>query len=229
MEVEKGKNCLMQKSIARRHVGVFMDKKQSECSIVEQVDMDSIEEFCRELYSCDEYTLMHVQHVADLMAGLASQMGLSSDDINLAYLVGVIHDVGKIKTPHEILHKPGRLTNEEFGIMKLHAEAGADMLAGIAGAGPIVPVMRHHHERFDGKGYPYGLRGDQIPVLSRMLAVCDAFDAMTTHRCYRDPVSLRDSLLELRRCAGTQFDPCICEAFIEFIGEQFGFILDTAG
>lgn len=201
--------------------------KDSRGSLVDQVDMDAIEDFCREIYKCDEYTLSHVQHVADLMAGLASQLGMSCDEINLAYMVGVIHDVGKVKTPDAILHKPGRLTPDEFEVMKQHAGAGASMLSSVAGAGPIVPVMRHHHERFDGKGYPDGLEKYQIPTLSRMLAICDSFDAMITHRCYREPISLRNSLLELRRCEGTQFDPDLCEAFIEFIYERFGFSLQA--
>jgi len=200
--------------------------KEARESLVDQVDMDAIEDFCREIYKCDEYTLVHVQHVADLMAGLASQLGMCCDEINLAYMVGVIHDVGKIKTPDAILHKPGCLTADEFEIMKRHASDGALMLAGIAGADPIMSVIRHHHERFDGKGYPDGLSGRQIPELSRMLAICDAFDAMTTHRCYRDPVNLRDCLLELRRCSGTQFDPELCKVFIEFIDERFGFSLE---
>lgn len=201
--------------------------KDAKGSIVDQVDMDTIENFCREIYKCDEYTLVHVQHVADLMAGLASQLGMSCDEINLAYMVGVIHDVGKVKTPDEILHKPGRLTPDEFEIMKQHAGNGAIMLSSVTGAGPIVPAMRHHHERFDGRGYPDGLANYQIPTLSRMLAICDAFDAMNTQRCYREPISLRSSLLELRRCAGTQFDPELCEAFIEFIHERFGFSLQA--
>lgn len=191
--------------------------------------MEAIEEFCQQVYYCDPYTSMHAEHVAELMGGLASQMCMSSDEISLAFIVGLIHDVGKIKTPNKILTKPGRLTNEEFQIMKKHAQHGADMLAVIEGAETIVPVMRHHHERYDGKGYPTGLCGENIPLLSRMLTICDAFDAMTTNRCYRKPITLEECIEEIDRCSGTQFDPNICELFIEFLKERFGFMNKEIG
>ncbi|WP_176215419.1 HD-GYP domain-containing protein [Sporomusa malonica] len=172
---------------------------------------------------------MHAEHVAELMAGLASQMCLPSDEISLAFIVGLIHDVGKIKTPSAILNKPGRLTDEEFKIMKQHSEHGANMLSAIEGAEAVVPIMRHHHERYDGKGYPKGLCGESIPLLSRMLAICDSFDAMTTNRCYRDPVPLADCINEIKKCSGTQFDPAICVLFIEFLQDRFGFSIEESG
>lgn len=185
--------------------------------------MDAIEGFCRQIYYRDPYTAMHAEHVADLMTGLAGQIGMSSDEISLAYMVGVLHDVGKIKTPEAILTKPGRLTAAEFDIMKRHPAEGAVMLEKIAGVGPIAHILRYHHERWDGRGYPDGLSGGEIPFFSRMLAVCDTFDAMTSKRCYRTPVGLEECLLEIRRCAGSQFDPDICAAFIEFMQVRFGF------
>jgi len=205
------------------------DSNQNKLSIIDTVNMESIEDFCRQVYYCDPYTSMHAEHVAELMAGLASQMCMSSDEINLAFLVGLIHDVGKIKTPGGILNKPGRLTDEEFDIMKQHAEQGANMLASVEGAEAIVPIMRHHHERYDGKGYPDGISGDNIPLLSRMLAICDTFDAMTTNRCYRKPVALEECIAEIKRCSGTQFDPILCKMFIDFIQDRFGFSFEAAG
>lgn len=194
-------------------------------SVLEQVDMNAIEEFCRQIFFCDAYTAMHAQHVADLMAGLASQMGMTSDEINLAYMVGVMHDVGKIKIPEEILKKPAPLSEAEWQIMREHPVEGANMLAAAKGVEPVVAVMRHHHERYDGKGYPDGLRGEEIPLFSRMLALCDTFDAMTTERCYRSPVGLEECLREIRRCGGSQFDAALCEVFIEFVAERFGYCL----
>lgn len=191
--------------------------------------MEAIEEFCRQVYYCDPYTSMHAEHVAELMAGLASQMCMSSDEINLAYIVGLIHDVGKIRIPGDILTKPGKLTDEEFGVMKKHSEYGAEMLACIDGAEAVVPIMRHHHERYDGKGYPAGLAGSSIPLFSRMLTVCDAFDAMTTNRCYRNPVTLEECIHEIKQYAGTQFDPHICRLFIDFLHDRFGILAETAG
>jgi putative nucleotidyltransferase with HDIG domain len=199
------------------------EKKRAGRPLIEQVNMEAIEDFCRQIYYCDPSTAMHAEHVADLMAGLASQMGLDSDEINLAYMVGVIHDVGKIKTPENILTKPGRLTPEEFEIMRCHAADGAAMLAGVDGVEPIIAIMRHHHERWDGSGYPDGLSREEIPLFSRMLALCDAFDAMTAARCYRTPVSLRECVREIWQGAGSQFDPVIAAVFIEFIRERFGY------
>jgi putative nucleotidyltransferase with HDIG domain len=200
--------------------------KKQEQPILERIDMTKIEDFCRQIYCRDHYTAMHAEHVADLMAGLASFMGMSTNEMNLAYMVGLMHDIGKIKTPEKILHKPGRLTDEEYEIMKRHAEDGAKMLKAIGGVKPIVAIMRHHHEQYGGGGYPDKLKGEQIPFFSRMLAVCDSFDAMTTQRCYRQPVDLRTCLLEIKQCAGRQFDPQISKDFIGFIQERFGFSLE---
>jgi len=196
-------------------------------SVINTLNMEAIEAFSQQIYYCDPYTSMHAEHVAELMAGLASQMGMSSDEISLAFIVGLIHDVGKIKTPVDILTKPGRLTEKQFGIMKEHAQHGAEMLAIIEGAETVVSVILHHHERYDGKGYPRNLCGEKIPLLSRMLTICDSFDAMTTDRCYTKSVPLEECIEEINRCAGTQFDPKLCELFIKFLKERFGFIIEV--
>lgn len=202
-----------------------MGKKQ-QLSIIDTVNMEAVEEFCHQIYYCDPYTLMHAEHVAELMAGLAAEMDMSSDEISLAFIVGLIHDVGKLKTPNNILTKPGKLTEQEFEIMQDHARQGAAIIANIEGAMAIVPSMLHHHERYDGKGYPDGLAADDIPILSRMLAICDSFDAMSTKRCYRNPLDLHNCIDEVKMCAGTQFDPVICVAFVDFLKARFGFDLE---
>ncbi|MEG6586659.1 HD-GYP domain-containing protein [Dendrosporobacter sp. 1207_IL3150] len=207
---------------------IYFNKVECKLSIIDKVNMEAIEDFCRQVYYCDPYTSMHAEHVAELMAGLASQMCMSTEEINLAFIVGLIHDIGKLKIPGTILNKPGKLTDEEFKTMKKHAEYGACMLTGIAGAEAIVPIMRYHHERYDGKGYPEGILGKDIPLLSRMLAVCDSFDAMTTNRCYREPITLEECIEEIRRCSGSQFDPTICDLFIDFVRERFGFMMEVA-
>lgn len=209
------------------YIGEHVGTKQCEQPILERVDMDKIEDFCRQIYCRDHYTAMHAEHVADLMTGLASFMGMSTNEMNLAYMVGLLHDIGKIKTPENILHKPGRLTDAEYEIMKQHAADGANMLAAADGEQQIVAIIRHHHEQYGGSGYPDKIKGQQIPWFSRMLAVCDSFDAMTTQRCYRKPVDLRACLMEIKRCAGTQFDPQISTNFIGFIEERFGFSIKT--
>jgi len=199
-----------------------MSNKQA-ALLIEQVNMDAIDNYCNQIYFRDEYTARHAEHVADLMTGFAAYMDFGTEQINLAYMVGLMHDVGKINTPEHILNKPGRLTEEEFAIMKQHAQDGADLLGEVAGVEPIVEIIRHHHERWDGKGYPKGLKRKDIPQYSRMLSLCDAFDAMTSMRCYRDPVCLKACLEEITSCAGGQFDPDLCRQFTAFIREQFGF------
>lgn len=191
--------------------------------LIEQVNMDAIDNYCSQIYFRDEYTARHAEHVADLMAGLAAYLDFETEQINLAYMVGLMHDVGKINTPEYILNKPGRLTEEEFAVMKRHAQDGAELLERVAGVEPIVEIIRYHHERWDGRGYPEGLRQEEIPQYSRMLSLCDAFDAMTSLRCYRSPICLKACLEEITACAGGQFDPELCRQFTDFIRDQFGF------
>jgi HD-GYP domain-containing protein (c-di-GMP phosphodiesterase class II) len=144
----------------------------------------------------------------------AERLALPREEINLAYLSGVMHDIGKISVPEIILNKPARLTNSEFAVIKLHPDVGANLLSGISGFEKVSEAVRYHHERIDGKGYPYGLQGQRIPLLSRMLALCDAFDAMTTIRCYREPFTTDRALEEIAESSGTQFDPEISREFM---------------
>jgi putative two-component system response regulator len=138
------------------------------------------------------------------------------EDIRLG---GELHDIGKIGTKEEILNKPGPLTSDEFQHIKAHSTLGERILAPFFTSSPIVlRVVRSHHERMDGSGFPDSLRGDQIPLEARIVAVVDAFDAMTTNRAYRSPRSASDAIQELRRCAGVHFDPDVVEAFLSVHG-----------
>lgn len=180
--------------------------------------MSSIYQFFQEINERDSYTSEHCQQVACLMAGFAEYLELLPEEVGLAYLVGMVHDVGKVGIPDHILNKPGRLTNEEFAVIKQHPALGAELLAQVKGLEKVANIVRHHHERYDGRGYIQGLGGTEIPFFSRMLAVCDSFDAMTSVRCYRTkPASVKQALGELFRCAGSQFDPVLCQYFVEFI------------
>ena len=157
------------------------------------------------------------------MASFTEYVELPSEDVTLAYLVGIVHDVGKVSVPDHILNKPGRLTADEFAVIKQHPEIGADLLAEVDGLEKVAEIVRHHHERYDGQGYGQGLSGKMIPLFSRMLSVCDTFDAMTSARCYRrKPLSVRKALEEIAQCAGSQFDPVISKHFIEFICSRRG-------
>jgi HD-GYP domain-containing protein (c-di-GMP phosphodiesterase class II) len=134
-------------------------------------------------------------------------------------MAGLLHDVGKIGVPEAVLQKTGRLTDEEFAQIKKHPEIGARILKDIKQVEDIIPGVLHHHERMDGKGYPAGLAGENIPLLGRVICLADCFDAMTSSRTYRKALPLEVALTEIRRCAGTQFDPVLADHFLR-IGED---------
>jgi putative nucleotidyltransferase with HDIG domain len=162
----------------------------------------------------DAYTCGHSERVALLSRHLAMEIGLSDADVEQIYMAGLLHDVGKIGVPESVLQKTGKLTPEEFDQMKKHPEIGARILADVKQIKAILPGVLHHHERYDGKGYPAGLSGTDIPLMGRIICLADCFDAMTSNRTYRRALPLEVALTEIRRCAGTQFDPGLAEAFL---------------
>jgi putative nucleotidyltransferase with HDIG domain len=162
----------------------------------------------------DAYTCGHSERVALLSRHLAGAIGLSEHDIDRIYMAGLLHDVGKIGVPEAVLQKTGKLTPEEFEQMKKHPEIGARILHDIKQVKDIIPGVMHHHERYDGKGYPSGLAGENIPLMGRIICLADCFDAMTSNRTYRKALPLEVALGEIRRCSGTQFDPRLAEAFL---------------
>lgn len=188
---------------------------------LESINISIIKSFCKAIEARDAYTLRHNENVADLAVGLAEYLRLPTTDIMTVYLAGLVHDIGKIGVPESVLNKPGRLTDGEYAVIKHHPVIGADIVAEIDGFGAIAKIVRHHHERYDGRGYPDGLAGEQIPFFSRLLAVCDAYDAMTSVRCYRVPLNIESAVAEIAACAGSQFDPDIARCFIEYI-RRFG-------
>ncbi|HYZ27411.1 MAG TPA: diguanylate cyclase [Thermoleophilaceae bacterium] len=164
-------------------------------------------------------TRMAVQHehstnVGEYAAAIGRQLGRDDDELTLLRMAGILHDVGKVVVPDRILRKAGPLTEEEFEAIKPFPAAGAELVSRIEGMEPIVPWIRHSHERLDGKGYPDGLVGDAVPLGARILHVADAYDSMTSKRTYRPAMSLHQALSELRAGAGTQFDPD-CVAALE--------------
>jgi len=126
----------------------------------------------------------------------------------------MLHDIGKVGIPDDILRRPGPLNNSEWALIQRHPDVGADIVIMVSNLSQVAELIRTHHERFDGKGYPRSLRGSQIPLGGRILAVADAYTAMTDGRVYRAPVSHADAIAELKRCAGTHFDPRVVDAFI---------------
>jgi putative nucleotidyltransferase with HDIG domain len=169
----------------------------------------------------DAYTCGHSERVALLSRRLAKEIGLSDQQVERIYMAGLLHDVGKIGVPEAVLQKTGKLTPEEFDQMKRHPGVGARILSDIKQVEDIIPGVLHHHERYDGKGYPAGLSGQNIPLMGRIICLADCFDAMTSNRTYRRALPLEVALVEIRRCSGTQFDPGLAEAFLRISIEQF--------
>ena len=169
----------------------------------------------------DPYIRGHQERTSDEAATLAEEMGLSRDRVRGTRLAALLHDLGKAGVSGRILSKPGKLTQEEFAEIKEHSPLGSMMIISEVGAlQQLVPIVRHHHERFDGKGYPDGLSGQDIPLEARILAVVDAFDAMTHERAYRKAMSREEALAELERGAGTQFDPAVVEVFLAWVNRE---------
>ncbi|HUB24731.1 MAG TPA: HD domain-containing phosphohydrolase [Tepidisphaeraceae bacterium] len=162
----------------------------------------------------DAYTHGHSERVAALGRELATEAGLGDALAQRVYMAGLLHDVGKIGVPESVLQKTGRLTPEEFEQMKKHPQIGARILADVKQVKDLIPGVLHHHERYDGNGYPHGLSGENIPLFGRLICLADCFDAMTSNRTYRKAMPLEVALTEIRRCSGTQFDPALTEAFL---------------
>jgi len=161
----------------------------------------------------DQYTRGHTERVTTYSMAIGEEMGLTDDEKHTLQLGALLHDVGKIGIPEKILKKPGKLTPGEYEIMKRHPDIGADILEHINGIGEIADIVRYHQEKFDGTGYPAGLKGEDIPLYDRVVAVADAYDAMTSSRSYRRNFSEEEVMKEFNRCAGFQFDRRVVEAF----------------
>ena len=166
----------------------------------------------------DRYTAQHSQRLAEYSQLIAKELGFSRSELESLRIAALLHDVGKIGIRDAVLLKPGRLTDDEFAEMKQHPEIGHRILQGAVDS-QILAIVRHHHERFDGTGYPDGLKGDEIPIGARCLLVADAFDAMTSHRIYRKALPMERVIDELRRHSGTQFDPEIVKVFLSILEE----------
>lgn len=179
-----------------------------------QALVNGVQTLVHALEAKDAYTSGHSARVSRYAVKTAVQMGYIAERLEQIRLGGELHDIGKIGTREDILNKPGALSPDEFRHVKEHAALGERILAPFFRESPtVLSIVRSHHERLDGAGFPDGLAGDAIPVEARIVAVVDAFDAMTTNRAYRPPRSPADALAELRRCAGTHFDPEVVDAF----------------
>lgn len=165
----------------------------------------------------NEYTCGHSCRVADLSLAVAEHLRMPIEARNALNIAAHLHDIGKIGIPDSVLLKPGQLTAEEFAVMKTHPVIGFTIVNKVTSLADVAQMILHHHERVDGKGYPSGLAGDAIPLGARIIAVCDAFDAMTSIRSYRACISGEQGMAELWRCADTQFDRNIVAAFSQMM------------
>lgn len=167
----------------------------------------------------DPYSKGHSLRVAEYSVEIARRMGIT--ELENLYYVALLHDVGKIAVPDDILKRVGRLLPEEYQLMKQHTEFGRQILTGITEIPDIALGAKYHHEHFDGSGYNNGLRGNDIPLIARIICVADSYDAMTSARSYRRGLSKEEAMHELARCSGTQFDPDVAKIMIQMLKEGF--------
>jgi len=185
-----------------------------------QLYVSTIETLATAIDAKDQVTHGHIRRVQVYAIGLARTVGLTDEgQIRAIEAAALLHDMGKLAVPDHILNKPGPLTSSEFDTMKLHASIGAEILSSIEFPYPVVPIVRHHHENWDGTGYPDGLKGTEIPIGARILAVVDCFDALTSDRPYRRRLSDTDALNMLRSRRGQMYDPLVVDAFIQIYPE----------
>ncbi|NCO32432.1 MAG: hypothetical protein AUJ92_05780 [Armatimonadetes bacterium CG2_30_59_28] len=188
---------------------------------IRRYETDTISALARAIDAKDHYTHDHSGNVSDYAVLIARQIGMTPEEIEVVRFKGLMHDVGKIGIEENILNKPGRLTNEEFTRMKQHVMIGVDILDRVDGLDLLLDGTHHHHERIDGTGYPSGLKEHELSLHDKILGIVDAYDAMTADRPYRKAMPQSDAVMELKRCAGLQFDRDLVYAFID--------ALDSAG
>ncbi len=184
---------------------------------VKRTYYETVQALSQAIEASDEYTRGHSDRVTKIAVEIAKRLQLSRAKIDLLKFAGTLHDIGKIGVIKEVLHKPGKLSDLEFALIKLHPKLGEEIIKPVAFLDKIRPIIRHHHERYDGKGYPDGLAGEDIPLMSRIIAVADTYDAMTSHRPYRSALSREIALAEIKKCSGTQLDPMVVEAFLAIL------------
>ena len=190
------------------------DERAQAIERISRVHLATVEALATAIDAKDEITHDHVYRVQVYAKGLARHFGLADREIEALKAGALLHDVGKIAVPDYILNKPGKLTAAEFEKMKIHTVVGAQIMERVNFPYPVVPIVRHHHERWDGRGYPDGLKGEQIPMTARILTVVDVFDAIREDRQYRKGMRRDEACQFLRENAGSQFDPRVVEAFL---------------
>jgi len=198
---------------AAGHLSVFL-RNASLYADLDALFLGTLQAMVAAIDAKDPYTRGHSQRVAELSRDLAVAIGLPDDFVRTAHLSGLVHDIGKIGVPEAVLKKSGRLDDEEFAAIRQHPQIGYRILKDIPQIRDLLPGVLCHHESWDGRGYPAGLSRDEIPLLARIVAICDSFDAMSSNRTYRRALPREEIFAEIRRCAGSQFDPDIVPVFL---------------
>lgn len=188
---------------------------------LEQAYLESIKTLRYTIEAKDMYTRGHSDRVAAYSVLIGKKLGLSEEDLHTLNIGGLFHDIGKIGVPDSILLKEAKLTDDEYSQIKQHPNIGVHILSNATIFNDILPIVEHHHERYDGTGYPGKLAGNDIPYLARITAVADSFDAMASKRAYRASLSLDQIIFEFERCKGTQFDPELADLFLDILRNHY--------
>ncbi len=195
----------------------MLDKKTKQ---IQNMTLQTIETIANTIDAKDDYTQGHSRRVASYSAAIAREMGMSNEEVENIRFIAMLHDIGKIGVPDSVLNKPGRLTDAEYELMKQHTVKGGEILKDIGMIPDLDVGAKCHHERYDGKGYPQGLKGEEIPKVARIIGLADAYDAMTSNRVYRQHLTNDVVMAEIKRCRGTQFDPEVTDAFLNYLNRQ---------
>ena len=187
---------------------------------MERLSRETVLSLAKAVEAKDKYTNGHSERVAHYARLIAEKAGMSETEQDDIYIIGLLHDIGKIGIPDTVLNKTSKLTDEEFAVIKTHTTIGAEILKNITEMPGIEQGARWHHERYDGNGYPDGIKGDEIPEFARIICVADAYDAMTSTRSYRDILPQEKVRAELVRCSGTQFDPKFADIMVQLIDDD---------
>jgi len=204
LEVRIQTNDLLQQTITEKH-NLFLQTVTAFATIVEVRD---------------PYTWGHQKNVTNISVTIANEMGLSNEELEITFVAAAMHDIGKISVPSEILSKPGKLTKNEFELIKEHSQIGCDIIKQINFPWPIADIVMQHHERMDGSGYPNGLKDNEIHLVSRIIAVADTVDAMASHRPYRAALGIEKALEEVEQLKVTKYDPYVVDACLRLFREK---------
>lgn len=216
--IQSGLKSVDQMKLINRINDELADKNDE----LEKSYMDTIGILRQTVEAKDPYTRGHSDRVSEYSVLIGQKLNLDDKTIHTLKIGGLFHDIGKIGIPDSILLKESKLDDDEYSQIKNHPSIGAHILGDVAMFKDIIPIVLHHHEKFDGHGYPSQLKGEDIPYLARIAAVADTFDAMTSKRSYRNALPLDVVKDEIKRCSGTQFDPAIAEVFLDILNNDYG-------